>query len=301
MLDIYSLKNPMSKFFVLFVLSFILSACIHLSKNTPTANLWQSPTPVFGANMSKAERITQIALREHKAWGEPFINSKGQIAKYSHYEAENARLSDGVLAWERVVAYWRDSGALVRLDRDLPYQVCDKTDKSTNSHANICRAFASDVAWSAGFVSYVMRQAGVDFEGSPRHYDYIKSAYEGQGDYRTADPLTSSLKQGDMLCYVRSYGRELIGNYQDLGEYVASGGRGLPAHCDIVVNIDGENQEVWLVGGNVLHTVMLRKMPMDNEGKVILPDPSETECNPSHEMACNFNRQNWVVVLTLQE
>ncbi|OBX65053.1 hypothetical protein A9309_03045 [Moraxella lacunata] len=82
---------------------------------------------------------------------------------------------------------------------------------------------------------------------------------------------------------------------------MAEGGRGLPAHCDIVVKTDKENQEMWLIGGNVLHTVMLRKMPMDNDGKVILPAPSETECNPNHETACNFNRQNWVVALVLQE
>ncbi|STZ63628.1 Uncharacterized protein conserved in bacteria [Moraxella lacunata] len=293
----------MPKLLPLLCTALALSACVstHAPQDSLQDNLWQSPAPTFAPHTPKAERIAQIALREHKAWGEPFITTNGQIAKYSHYESENARLTDGSRAWERVVAYWRDSGALARLDRALPYERCDKADSGENASTNICRAFVSDVAWSAGFVSYVMRQADVDFYVSPRHFDYIATSWQGVGDYRTADPLVSPLKQGDILCYVRSYGRELIGSYQDLDKYLADNGRGLPAHCDIVVKTDKKNREIWLIGGNVLHTVMLRKMPMDNDGKAILPAPSETECSPNHETACNFNRQNWVVALVLQE
>lgn len=284
---------------VLSLAVFVLSACTsHTVSSTP---LWQSPAPTFAPNTPKSERITTIALREHQVWGEPFITADGKIAKYNHYEADGSRLADGSLAWERVVAYWRDGNVLTKLDRDLPYHQCDKTDKSTNASTNICRAFASDVAWSATFVSYVMVQAGVEFETSPRHFDYIRHAWREQGAYRTADPSSSTLAVGDLLCYVRGEAHQFVKSYADLVGYLASHQRGLPAHCDIVVNINQANSEVWLVGGNVMHAVMLRKMPIDAEGRVVLPAPKTTPCTPHDESSCQLNRQAWVVVLKLVE
>ncbi len=275
-----------------------LSACV--SHPALTVDLWQSPTPVFTSDTPKAERIVSIALREHKAWDEPFITTEGHIAKYSHYEAENTRLPDGSLVWERVVAYWRDSGALAELDRDLPYHRCNKADRTDNVSSNICRAFVSDVAWSAAFVSYVMKQAGVDFYASPRHFDYIRHSWLGHGDYRVADPLVTPISQGDMLCYVRGSSREMIKDYQGVVNYLMAYSSGLPAHCDIVVKSDESSREVWLVGGNVLHAVMLRKMMRDAQGRVIFAQDSDYPCTPSNEAMCNLNQQNWVLVLKLQ-
>lgn len=286
------------KSFIL-VATLFLTACV--STDVVQTNLWQSPTPTFAPNTPKSERIAQIALREHKAWGEPFITIDGKIAKYDHYEADSSRLADGSLAWERVVAYWRDGNVLTKLNRDLPYHQCDKTDKSTNASSNICRAFASDVAWSAAFVSYVMTQAGVDFETSPRHFDYIRHSWLGLGDYRTADPVVSGVAVGDMLCYVRGDARQLIENYQDLTNYLTNHQTGLPAHCDIAVKVDTDKGEVWFVGGNVMHTVMLRKMPIDKQANLIFPKARINPCTPDNESDCQFNRQSWVVLLKLKE
>lgn len=270
-----------------------LTACT--SKLYQSEELWQSPTPIFAPNTTKAERIVAIALREHQAWGEPFITTDGRIAQYEHYESEKSRLRDGSLAWERVVAYWRDGGALAGLDVRLPHQMCDKSDTSIHSKANICRAFASDVAWSAAFISYVMKQAGVDFYTSPRHFDYIRHSWRGQGDYRTA-PISEPLALGDMLCYLRGTKSHAITNYDDLTNYLKTQTQGLPAHCDVVVRVD--EHEIWLVGGNVLHTVMLRKMHAKDE-VVILPKRTDG-CTPYREDLCHLSQRNWVVVLKLQ-
>lgn len=276
-----------------------LTACV--STNVVQTNLWQSPTPTFTPNTPKSERIATIALREHQVWGEPFITADGKIAKYNHYESDNARLADGSLAWERVVAYWRDGNVLTKLDRDLPYHQCDKTDKSLNASTNICRAFASDVAWSAAFVSYVMTQAGVDFETSPRHFDYIRHSWLGRGDYRMADPVASSVAVGDLLCYVRGDARQLITDYQDLVNYLTNHQKGLPAHCDITVKVDKDKGEVWFVGGNVMHAVMLRKMPINQQANIIFPKAKTNPCTPDNDSDCQLNRQAWVVVLKLKE
>lgn len=257
--------------------------------------LWQSPTPIFAPNATKAERIVAIALREHQAWGEPFITADGHIARYEHYESDKSRLRDGSLAWERVVAYWRDGGALAGLDVRLPHQMCDKSDTSIHSKANICRAFASDVAWSSAFISYVMTQAGVDFYTSPRHFDYIRHSYLGQGDYRTA-LVSKPLAQGDLLCYLRGTKSHTITDYEDLTHYLDTQTQGLPAHCDVVVRVD--EREIWLVGGNVLHTVMLRKMHA-RDGVVVLPKRMDG-CTPAREDLCHLSQRNWVVALKLQ-
>lgn len=279
----------------------ILTGCASiesLDRQIQRAELWQSPSVSFPNNASKAERIRAIAIREHRAWGEPFITAQGHIAKYDHYESENARLTEGVRAWERVTAYWRDSGVLPRLDRSFNYQSCNKLDMSQNSSTNICRAFASDVAWSAAFISYVMAQAGIeDFYVSPRHYDYMYRAWQQKGSYHAKDPAQTAPKVGDMLCYVR--GGSSLSSYEALTDHMANQFGGLPAHCDIVTQIHQSKAEAWLIGGNVLHAVMLRKLPIDDGGRFILPQ-YQGECSPQSELYCNLNQQNWLMLLQLQ-
>ena len=279
----------------------ILTGCASIEssdRQIQRAELWQSPSVSFPNNASKAERIRAIAIREHRAWGEPFITAQGLIAKYAHYESENARLAEGVRAWERVTAYWRDSGVLPRLDRSFNYQSCNKLDMSQNSSTNICRAFASDVAWSAAFISYVMAQAGIeDFYVSPRHYDYMYRAWQQKGSYHAKDPAQTAPKVGDMLCYVR--GGSSLSSYEALTDHMANQFGGLPAHCDIVTQIHQSKAEAWLIGGNVLHAVMLRKLPIDDGGRFILPQ-YQGECSPQSELYCNLNQQNWLMLLQLQ-
>lgn len=275
------------KFSLLFLPCLILSACHSLSPQS----LWQSPTPTFNVNDKKSDKIAQIALREHKAWGEPFINSKGRIAKYSHYESANTKLKDGSLAWERVFAYWRDGGTLNKITSPVVCQI----------NKNGCRAFISDTAWSSAFIAYIMKQAGVDFLGSPLHFDYIHHSWQNKGDYRAFDPLTTPIDKGDLLCYLRGSQTYHIDTYQALNAYLNDHTTPLPAHCDVAVQSNDNPKEVWLIGGNVVHTVMLRKMPLDNTGKVIFPKAKKYPCTPMHEDECHFNRQNWVVLLKLQE
>lgn len=46
----------------------------------------------------------------------PFIDSKGKLASLGVTEAESASLADdGMIAWQRVAGYWRDSGTLASM------------------------------------------------------------------------------------------------------------------------------------------------------------------------------------------
>ena len=273
----------------------LLSGCATLPQRfTQAHTLWQSPPIELPAQMPLAERIAHIAQREHQAWYAPFINQEGRLLNYRMAEAEAKRLQDGSPAWERVLAYWRESGALALLPFHHYSQQCLPT---THTYQRpICRLFTIDTAWSAAFVSYVMVQAEVPtFRVSPRHFDYMRAAWQQQGVYRLHDPAQTALTQGDMLCYVR--GRDAIQGYRGLVEYFAQHDEWLPAHCDIVVAT--QPNEVWLVGGNVANTVALRKLPLDKQGRAVLPAVSAPSCSLNNEIACNMNRQNWVAVLKL--
>ena len=272
---------------------------------------YRVPPMQFPMGTSTASKITQIALREHVAWYQPFIDTNGRLASRRVGESERAKLNDGDEPWARVSAYWRDSGTLqemVNSNQAGAYQ-CQNPYGSTFARSE-CRAFVSDVAWSAAFVSYVMAQAGVQgFRLSPRHIDYIRAASSGSATspYSFQDPNQTPIQPGDMLCYVRN-SSSVVG-FGGLKAFLANSGGGLQSHCDIAVSLNGN--QVWLVGGNVANMVTMRKLTLDAGGRALLPRPISTQwvgsdedgqdasCSPANEASCSMNRQNWAVLLKL--
>jgi hypothetical protein len=270
-----------------------------------------APPPAQGAYGS-AERIVSVARRELAMWYQPFIDSHGRLASYRVSEAEQSLLADGTEAWQRVLGYWRDSGTLYEMVRNniAGAYSCQFPSGFAQGKAE-CRTFLVDNPWSAAFVSYVMLQARVPgFRASPRHFDYIRQAYhtEAGGPYLYTDPATQRPDPGDLLCYVRGNGSVL--GYEGLTAWLGSGSGGsLNSHCDIVVARD---RELQTIGGNVLNGVTLRKLKLDPQGRAVLPRPVGVGyasdgsadmgigCNPSNEAACDFNRQNWAVLLKLK-
>ena len=270
---------------------------------------WQAPAALFPPGTPLKNRIVEVANREHAAWSKPFIDANGRLASRRVAEAERSRLSDGSEAWERVVAYWRDSGTLQRVFGSYPaaYQCQDPF--SSSYARNECRSFVVDAPWSAAFISYVMAKAGASgFRHSASHIDYIRAAYRSQGPYELVDPNQTPVALGDMLCYVRN-NRNVVG-FGGLSDFLASGNGGLQSHCDIVVNLTPN--EVWLVGGNVANMVAMRKLRLDGQGRAILPRPISNDwvasdedgqspaCSPENEAACSMNRQNWAALLKLK-
>lgn len=275
----------------------------------PNRPAWQAPPAVFPAGTPLVSRIVQIANREHAAWYQPFIDVNGRLASRRVAEAERSRLNDGSEPWERVVAYWRDSGTLNRVFGSYAASYQCQSPLSSSFARNECRSFVIDAPWSAAFISYVMAQAGASgFRHSPSHIDYIRAAYHDNGPYSLADPNQTQVALGDMFCYVRN-NRMVIG-YGGLSSFLASSDASLQSHCDIVVNITPN--EVWLVGGNVANMVTMRKLRLDPQGRAILPRPISNDwvgsdedgqspaCSPQNEAACSMNRQNWAALLKLK-
>ncbi len=247
------------------------------------------PCPALRTQVQSADqatRIAAIACAEHHAWFRPFIDADGRSSGQPVYEAENDALADGTVAWKKVARYWQDSGL----------------SGACATAAATCRSFVIDTPWSAAFVSWVMRRAGLQgFGGSARHVDYVRAASQGgtRNPYRIMAPDSAAPATGDMLCYVRGSARVL--GYQGLLERI-DGDPGLPMHCDIVVAAEAGGM-AWLVGGNVQQAVTLRMLRLDEQGRFAdlpLRSADSARCSPDAPGQCNLNRQDWVALLKLR-
>lgn len=248
-------------------------------------------------------RIAAIACGENRLWFSPFIDANGRLASMQVVEAESTMLADGVTpAWRRVADYWNGSALRHRMARFEGGPDCTGPLHDRAIEAS-CRAFLIDTPWSAVFVSYVLRRAGIrGFNASTRHIDYVRDAHRdaGVGPYRLADPDKEPFAAGDLLCFARQPG-SAFGHEAFRAWLESAPPAGLEMHCDIVVgNADGR---VHLIGGNVLQGVTLRMLPLNRKGRlwdVRRSGRTEALCSPGNEAACSFNRQDWVALLKLE-
>jgi len=119
-------------------------------------------------------------------------------------------------------------------------------------------ASARAEAWSAAFISYIMKKSGVkEFPFSASHSTYITQAIKNRKDdnksrikgYRINE---KKVEIGDLVCYPRQSG---VG-YDTTGAYLS--------HCDIVMNI--KKGEAETVGGNVSQSVSKTMVPLTTDG-----------------------------------
>ncbi len=274
----------------------------------PISAVAGDPCPLLRAQKASpdpATRIAASACEENQVWYRPFIDADGRLAGMRVHEAETSLLADGDQPWRRVAAYWNDSGLLPQAMGRAGASECAYARTSAYPSPS-CRAFVVDTPWSAAFVSYVMRRAGLPgFTGSPSHVNYVRQAYrdpEGSA-YQVQDPRSGRPARGDLLCYVRVPSR--VYGFGDLANMLgAASNDGLNMHCDIVVAANPNNDQLaYLVGGNVQQGVTLRMLRLAPNGYFAdLParSPSDPECSPDQPRACNSNRQDWSVLLKLR-
>ena len=126
-------------------------------------------------------------------------------------------------------------------------------------------------AWSAAFISYVARRAGIptwDLPSSSRHASYIDAVLARAAEspdeaaFIPEAPELYAPKPGDLLCADRAYVP-----LRHWTERLATRGKPRPMHCDVVVATSPGVIEA--VGGNVQDMVTLRRLPADAEGHII--------------------------------
>lgn len=205
-----------------------------------------------------------ITLREWRAFGS-VVNNDPPDSQPPVPQELRADRQPGL--WQRVGEYWwlgQDAGS-----RESGW---------TGKYNEFGQAYEGDpAAWSAAFISYVMRSAGAGdrFAYSPLHADYINAAAGQSGGVRAERPDAYAPQPGDLICVAR--GAQAV-RLEDLP------GPRFFAHCDMVVAADPSQLSV--VGGNLDAGVTMRHVPVTTDGKLAASDGQVVD-----------TRYDWFVVI----
>jgi hypothetical protein len=195
------------------------------------------------------EDAVAIALREWRLFG-----SLGEDAS-SGNEPPVAKAERAAGLWERVGEYWW-----------LGLGGRGREARWTGRHDETGRVFpARDderYAWSAAFISYVMRIAGAGdrFPYSANHASYVNAAASGRSPIlRAHAPQLYAPKLGDLLCFGREWASRLR-----FGDLPTSSF--WPGHCAIVVA--RQPGALSVVGGNEEDAVTMDRVAIGSDGTV---------------------------------
>jgi hypothetical protein len=264
-----------------------------------------------------AKRIAQGAIDEFYSFGGHQIDSDGKLIRYGTTEGDHddntqniQQAQFGNMGWWRVLKYWRalsgstetaverieawgyrdaststqdtQSGPLLRLPAAQLLAgvegVSDPVAKEILREAAF-RAVMMDTPWSAAFISYVVKEAGVNadafkFSNAHRFYIYaafatsiadVKSVTDGPL-YRACPVYSTRPRVGDVLCHQRERtlveATDLVVRDRIVSEIEAAGDvqSVRTTHCDVVAHIDAAANKIYLIGGNVQNSVTVKKL-----------------------------------------
>ena len=254
---------------------------------------------------ARAIALAAAAQQELHAFGDQTLDAEGRLVVAGNSEAEDTRAGLGDRPpWQRVLGYWeavdpQDGllpsqvrfGAWRPADRRLLVQAIGQASEArlqglgvgpdqglTSAEVRalqvaVNRVAVIDTPWSAAFISWLARQAGLgadEFVFSEAHADYAGAAWQaGAAEaagaspsfaMRACDITRTPPRVGDLVCQARG-ARAGLDTFERIGEVLATrstGGSPLPMHCDAVVAVDAQGFDA--VGGNVLQSVTQRRL-----------------------------------------
>jgi hypothetical protein len=221
------------------------------------------------------DAVVAIALREWWLFGQR-VDDAPPGARPPAPPEDKPERQPGL--WQRVGEYW-----WFAMDAGAPE--ANWTGKH-DARGEVFPPAADDAyAWSAAFVSYVMRMAGAGpgFPYAADHAAYINIAKDmaldrARGWLVVAEPPEAyAPRVGDLICLGR--GRAGLLRYGDL-----PAGR-FPAQCDIVVGTATPGQ-IAVIGGNVDDAVTMKHVPVTPAGTLATLDGQVLD-----------TRYPWMVVL----
>ncbi len=195
-----------------------------------------------------------IALTEWRAWGGRVDDDDG--AGYVQSQATMGERQPGL--WQRVGEYWWQG--MPPGTREAAW---------TGMHDAAGRIFPvaanGDYAWSAAFISYVMRLAGAGphFPYAPDHAFYINDAARAaKGEIAqplliAENPASYAPLPGDLVCLSR-------GPHLTFADLPTRGS--FPAHCAIVTSVAPGTDTI--VGGNVDDAVTATHLHTGADGRL---------------------------------
>lgn len=297
----------------------------------------QAPSP------PRALAMAAFAVQEHEAFGGQTMDAEGRMTLAGDSEAEDTRRTvPGLAPWQRVLGYWQAVdpqlpslvrfGALRGADRHLLMQALNEAtagrlqgmgvgpDEGLESNelravqVALSRVAVIDTPWSAAFISWLARQAGLaesEFVFSEAHVDYAGAAWQAGMEeaagrptryaFRACDLTRTPPRVGDLVCQARGAGAGLD-TFDKIGEVLATrdtGGEALPMHCDVVVSVDAAGFDT--AGGNVLQSVTRRRLDFAPGTRWLDPSYLPEGCTPAPGGAgCidrHMSRQPWSLLL----
>lgn len=222
---------------------------------------------------SRASAVA-VARGEWRFWGAKTVDAPAGYAP-----------ADARAMAERDPGFWQEVGLYWWIGMNAGHDY----DRWTGKHGATGREFppsrGGDYAWSAAFISYVMRMAGAGpgFPYAPDHARYIDDAWHAaHGQVRhplllAERPEDYAPRLGDLICAGRDRAAQM--RYRDL----PSNGF-FPAHCAIVAG--GGPGVLDVIGGNVDDEVAMTQVPVTASGMLDQPDGTIVD-----------SRYDWFVVL----
>jgi hypothetical protein len=195
--------------------------------------------------------VLAISLDEWRLWGSRVDDDPFAVAQ-ADAEAIPERQQG---FWQRVGEYWWEGMNAGERDARL-------TGKYVAADHVFPASEKADYAWSAAFISYVMRIAGAGraFPYAPAHATYIDAAVRGETPLlRAEDPATYAPQPGDLVCFARSWAARM--RFKDLPTTGF-----FPAHCGIVTSVGAGT--IDMVGGNVDNAVVLTHIAATPDGRL---------------------------------
>jgi hypothetical protein len=204
------------------------------------------------------DAVVAIALREWRLFGQNVADPEADTARTIKPEREEG-------LWQRVGEYWW-----------LGLNARSAESEWTGKHDGYGTVFApgadGDYAWSAAFISYVMRIAGAGqrFPYSADHADYINAARRVSLGQTNAWLVAAERVQdyaprpGDLVCFGRGKAKGL--RYEDLPTVAL-----FTSHCDVVVDTTVPGR-IAVIGGNIEDSVTMNYVPVTEDGKLAAPE-----------------------------
>ena len=228
----------------------------------PSAGFGQVPPFArLGYGPFSREDAIAVALREWRVFNSP-VDDDPPGTRPAPLPDQKPERYPGL--WERVGEYWWEG-------EDASSVTAYWTGKHDANGQVFPPGQDAHYAWSAAFISYVMRIAGAGdrFPYSATHSEYINAA-KTQAD-SGGGPLVVTAQRpenyapvpGDLICMARIHNGTLT--YDQLPTSSS-----FPGHCDFVVAAGGG--QLTVIGGNVDDAVTEKHIPTTPSG--MLADPA---------------------------
>jgi hypothetical protein len=228
----------------------LLAGCAMLAESAGEAGRPPAPTGLGGRIVTlptPRQRLVFTAVQEWRLWGRVRWDVAADTYAWPTFSAPPQEHKPDFTS--RVLLYWQGFG-----NGGLQAQEAQYGDGSL-------------VAWSAVFISFLMKSAGIGesvFPASALHWHYIKHAFDApdpQG-FEALDAAVVPPAVGDLICAPRGETALRVTAFAQLAGADSRGGY----HCDLVVET-GPGR-LGAIGGNVRDAVTWSSVPLDDNGRL---------------------------------